>query len=246
MPLFLVIHLKISLGIYSCLCLWDIDRTERIETLERRHWRTCGVTKGGQNTDWHRMHVGNLPTTCCSSVGDQKIASLFYFILSTLHPCVAQVASASQNTHYHILLKHSCFNYLINWFAQQCIKIKDTGTVSFISSSVKDLIAFHQVVTDGILGITVLFSCWGLVDCRGSQSGQCWGCYWLSCCLNRSHLSVRILAFSVISFVRESIWLTFSPVAWVLACDAHSVRCSLGCMRGHRTGAFIRDPGAAH
>lgn len=48
------------------------------------------------------------------SVGDQKTASLFYFILSTLHPCVAQVASASQNTHYHILLKHSCFNYLIN------------------------------------------------------------------------------------------------------------------------------------
>lgn len=170
MPLFLVIHLKPSLGIYSCLCLWGIDRTEHIETLERRHWRTCRVTKGGQNTDWH------ICQQCVAlSVGDQKAASLFYFILSTLHPCVAQVASASQNTYCHILLKHLCFNYLINWFAQQCIKIKGTGTVSFISSSMKDLIAFHQVVTDGILGITVLFSCWGLVDCLGSQSIQCWG-----------------------------------------------------------------------
>lgn len=49
--------------------------------------------------------------------------------------------------HYHILLEdYSCFNYLVNYLAQNCIKIKGPGTVNSISNFVKDLIAFCQVL----------------------------------------------------------------------------------------------------
>lgn len=47
--------------------------------------------------------------------------------------------------HYHILLEDSCINP-VNCLAQNCIKIKGPGKVNSISSFVKDLIAFCQVL----------------------------------------------------------------------------------------------------
>lgn len=117
-----------------------------IATLERRRWSPCWVRRTDRGP-MRKDRVGNWPAKWPK---DSIFKILFYLtFFYFIYPCVAQVAFASQGMHYYILLKHSCFNHLINWFAQNRIKIKGTGAVSSTSSFVKDLIASHQAVTDG-------------------------------------------------------------------------------------------------